>query len=70
MAFFRSIDLSHLPTLGEKPNQPKSFLFPKRSYGKTKITNRAFQQNGLRDGDGFTMTALVTERFVSCALQH
>ena len=42
-AFFRTIDLTRLPTLGEQPNQPKSFLFPKRSFGKTKITNRAFQ---------------------------
>ena len=44
MVFFRSIELSCLPSLGEEPNQPKNFLFPKQSYGKAKITNRAFQQ--------------------------
>ena len=44
MAFFRSIDVSRLPDLGEKPNQPQCFSFPKRSYGHKKVTNRAFQQ--------------------------
>ena len=44
MAFFRSIDVSHLPDVGEKPNQPQGFSFPKQSYGHKKVTNRAFQQ--------------------------
>ena len=44
MAFFRSIDVSRLPDVGEKPNQPQGFLFPKRSFGHKKVTNRAFQQ--------------------------
>ena len=33
-----------LPNVGEKPNQPKRFLFPKREYGKKTIVKRAFQQ--------------------------
>ena len=44
MAFFCSIDVSRLPDVGEKPNQPQGFLFPKRSFGHKKVTNRAFQQ--------------------------
>ena len=44
MAFYRSIDVSRLPDVGEKPNQPQGFSFPKRSYGLKKVTNRAFQQ--------------------------
>jgi len=43
MAFFRSINLSCLPDLADKPNQPNNISFPKRSYGKTTVTNRAFQ---------------------------
>ena len=39
--------MSHLTTLGDNPNQPKNFTFPKQSYGKAKITNRAFQQKWL-----------------------
>ena len=35
---FKSIDLTRLPTLEDKPNH---FLFPKQSYGKMKVT---FQQ--------------------------
>ena len=33
-----------LPNVGEKLNQPKRFLFPKREYGKKTIVKRAFQQ--------------------------
>ena len=44
MAFFRSIDVSRLPDVGEKPNQPQGFSVPKRTYGHKKVTNRAFQQ--------------------------
>ena len=39
MAFYRSIDVSRLPDVGEKPNQPQGFSFPKRSYGLKKGTN-------------------------------
>lgn len=35
---------SSLPTVGEKPNQPKRFSFPKREYGKKTIVKCAFQQ--------------------------
>ena len=44
MAFFHSIDVSHLPDMGEKPNQSQGFSFPKQSHGHKKVTNRAFQQ--------------------------
>jgi len=44
MPFFRSIDVGSLPDIGEKPNQPQGFSFPKRSYGQKKVTNRAFHQ--------------------------
>lgn len=44
MAFFRSIDVNRLPDIGEKPNHPQGFSFPKRNYGHKKVTNRAFQQ--------------------------
>jgi len=43
MALFRSINLSSLPNLAEEPYQPKNISFPKRSYGKATVTNRAFQ---------------------------
>ena len=43
MASFRNIDINCLPEVGEMPNQPKNFSFPKQSYGKTKVTNQAFQ---------------------------
>ena len=43
MAIFRLINMSSIPDIADKPNQPKSIAFPKRSYGKTAVTNRAFQ---------------------------
>ena len=33
-----------LPNIGEKPNQPKRFSFPKRDYCKKTVVKRAFQQ--------------------------
>ena len=33
-----------LPNVGEKPNQSKRFLLPKREYGRKTIVKRAFQQ--------------------------
>ena len=35
---------SSLPDVGEKPNQPSRFPFPKREFGKKTIVKRAFQQ--------------------------
>jgi hypothetical protein len=32
-----------LPNVGEAPNQPLDFAFPKRDFGKTKVVRRAFQ---------------------------
>ena len=34
-----------LPEIGEHANQPSGFNFPKRSFGKTKVVHRAFQQS-------------------------
>ena len=63
MAFFRSIDVSRLPDVGEKPNQPQGFSFPKRTYGHKKVTN---SRNGSSDGGGFTMIMSETRSFVFC----
>ena len=35
---------SNLPDVGEKPNQPKRFTFPKCKYGKKAIVKRTFQR--------------------------
>ena len=35
------------------PHQPKSFDFPKRSFGKKVIVKRSFQAHGLIGGLGF-----------------
>ena len=32
-----------LPVLGDKPNHPKTFAFPKRKFGDKKPTYRSFQ---------------------------
>ena len=32
-----------LPNVGEAPNQPLDFAFPKHDFGKTKVVRRAFQ---------------------------
>ena len=34
-----------LPEIGEHSNQPSGYNFPKRSFGKTKVVHRAFQQS-------------------------
>ena len=34
---------THLPDLGEKPNQPTSFNFPKRRFGIKSAKYRSFQ---------------------------
>ena len=34
-----------LPEIGEHANQPSGYNFPKRSFGKTKVVHRAFQQS-------------------------
>ena len=34
---------SFLPELGDKPNHPKTFTFPKRKFGDKKPTYRSFQ---------------------------
>ena len=34
--------------MGENPNKPQGFSFPKQSYGHKKVTNRAFQQKWWR----------------------
>ncbi len=33
------------PTIGEKPHQPYGIYFPGRSFGKTKIVHRSFQNS-------------------------
>ena len=35
---------SQVPAVGDKPNQPKSFIFPQREFGKTSIVKRLFQR--------------------------
>ena len=34
-----------LPDLPSKPHQPASIIFPKRSFGKTKVVQRSFQSS-------------------------
>ena len=34
-----------VPEVGEKPNQPTSFAFPKREFGKARIVKRSFQSS-------------------------
>ena len=36
MTFLKSIDLSHLPILGEEPNQPKNFCLQNEAVVKQK----------------------------------
>ena len=33
------------PDISEHANQPSGYNFPKRSFGKTKVVHRAFQQS-------------------------
>ena len=32
-----------LPDIGNKPNQPRRYQFPKRSFGKKNVVYRSFQ---------------------------
>ena len=70
MVFFRVIDFSRLPTLGDKPNQPKNLHFQNEAMAKQKSQTECSSRNGLNNGDGFTMTALVIKYFVICASWH
>ena len=36
---------SFLPELGDKPNHPKTFMFPKQKFGDKKPTYRSFQSS-------------------------
>ena len=37
--------ISSLPTVGDTPNQPLSFSFPKREYGRSIIVERSFSES-------------------------
>ena len=65
MAFFRSIDVSRLPDMGEKPNQ-RVFHFPSEVMDTRKLVTELFSKNGSSDGGGFTMIVVQTKYFVIC----
>jgi len=69
------------PELGDKPNQPKSFSFPKRKFGDKKPTYRSFQSSWFEKWPWLTynetddkafcffcIKAVLQERVRNCAL--
>ena len=52
---------ARLPDLGEKPNQPTSFVFPKRPFGII------FSRRGLSNGPGYHMIKNTIGHFVFAA---
>ena len=48
--------ISSLPEVGDTPNQPLSFLFPKREYmAEVSLLNVPFRVNGSASGNGYIM---------------
>ena len=72
---------SFLPELGDKPNHPKTFMFPKRKFGDKKPTYRSFQSSWFKKWPWITynetedkafcfacIKAVQQERLRNCAL--
>ena len=59
-----SVASSVVPSLGDKPNQPTLFSFPKRSFGKKDPVFGHFNHRGLRNGLGSTMTRPKTHTII------
>ena len=55
--------ISSSTSVGEKPNQPEAFQFPKRKFGQTNPVFRMFRRLGFVNDRGFTMTKLVIRCF-------
>ena len=58
------IVINLLRDLGDKPNQLKPFLFPKRKFGDQNLAIDPFNPHGLKSGHGFPMMKHTIKRFV------
>jgi len=62
-----SASLESVPDVSEKPNQPLDFAFPKRQFGKTKLSIAHSRLSGFRRFDGSITTNPATSHFVTPA---
>ena len=51
------------------PNQPTSFKFPKRSFGKANSLNMSFHASWFRPGRGFIMSQKLSQRALKSFLR-
>ena len=62
-----SASLESVPDMSEKPNQPLDLAFPKRQFGKPKLSIAHSRLSGFRSFDGSITTNPATSHFVTPA---